>query len=241
ITLRHKLKHINTMDYKTLQLNLSSAKYLNNVNLFSKMQVYVVVSFSGDPKSLTLEINIHCPDSLAINKDMGSVQVPLGELLKQTGDGKPKGSFSFSYKFTEPVNHNHKVEPIMITGYPSLAMGCNIRPDIRICHLHRCTEPPMQRHNEEHGEDEEKKENTLKNKDLTNKVFYNVCFIICNIFTFHNRSTSGLKLCPRRSRPSNYISGSKYHVGNLEHRLTKEDALKRKVHSTRNPREDSGR
>ncbi|CAI8610636.1 unnamed protein product [Vicia faba] len=166
------------MDYKTLQLNLSSAKDLNNVNLFSKMQVYAVVSISGDPVNnqktktpldregganpawnfsvkltfneslarqnrLTLEINLRCPGSLAIDKDVGSVQVPLGELLKQTGDGKtfqhvsyqvrkpsgkPKGSFSFSYKFTEPVNHNHKVEPVMVTGYPSPAVGSASAP-----------------------------------------------------------------------------------------------------------------
>ncbi|AES91860.1 C2 domain protein [Medicago truncatula] len=37
------------MEYKTLELNLSSAKDLNNVNLFYKMDVYAVVSIFGDP------------------------------------------------------------------------------------------------------------------------------------------------------------------------------------------------
>ncbi|CAL5198874.1 unnamed protein product [Lathyrus oleraceus] len=142
------------MVYKTLQLNLTSAKDLNNVNLFSKMQVYAVASISGNPfnnqktktpvdreggtnpawnfsvkltfsevlahhNRLTLEINLRCSGSLATDKDVGSVQVPLGELLKQTGDGKtfqhvsyqvrkpsgkPKGSFNFSYKITDQVN-----------------------------------------------------------------------------------------------------------------------------------------
>ncbi|XP_058752218.1 protein SRC2-like [Vicia villosa] len=168
------------MEYKTLQLNLASAKDLNNVNLLSKMQVYAIVSISGDPANkqktktpldreggtnpawnfsakltfnellarqnrLTLEINLRCSGSLAVDKDVGSVQVPLSELVKQTGDGKtfqhvsyqvrkpngkPKGSFNFSYKINEPVNHNHKVElePVMVTGYPSPAMGSNSAP-----------------------------------------------------------------------------------------------------------------
>ncbi|CAL5198873.1 unnamed protein product [Lathyrus oleraceus] len=164
------------MDYKTLQLNLASAKDLNNVNLFSKMQVYAVVSISGDPVNnertktpldreggpnpawnfsvkltfneslarqnrLTLEINLRCSGSLAIDKDVGSVQVPLGELLKQTGDGKtfqhvsyqvrkpsgkPKGSFNFSYKVTDPLNQ--KAEPVTVTGYPSPAVGSASSP-----------------------------------------------------------------------------------------------------------------
>ncbi|CAK8531718.1 unnamed protein product [Lathyrus sativus] len=38
-----------TMEYRTLELNLISAKDLKDVNLFSKMDVYAVVSISGDP------------------------------------------------------------------------------------------------------------------------------------------------------------------------------------------------
>lgn len=37
------------MEYRTLELNIISAKDLKNVNLFSKMDVYAVVSISGDP------------------------------------------------------------------------------------------------------------------------------------------------------------------------------------------------
>jgi len=37
------------MEYRTLELNIISAKDLKNVNLFSKMNVYNVVSISGDP------------------------------------------------------------------------------------------------------------------------------------------------------------------------------------------------
>ncbi|XP_061349178.1 protein SRC2-like [Gastrolobium bilobum] len=36
------------MEYRTLELNLTSAKDLKDVNLFSKMDVYAVVSLSGD-------------------------------------------------------------------------------------------------------------------------------------------------------------------------------------------------
>ncbi|KAK4586740.1 hypothetical protein RGQ29_023776 [Quercus rubra] len=36
------------MEYRTLELNVVSAKDLKDVNLFSKMDVYVVVSLSGD-------------------------------------------------------------------------------------------------------------------------------------------------------------------------------------------------
>ncbi|KAG1371236.1 Protein SRC2 [Cocos nucifera] len=39
------------MAYRTLEVTLISAKDLNQVNLFSKMDVYAVVSLSGDPRS----------------------------------------------------------------------------------------------------------------------------------------------------------------------------------------------
>ncbi|WVZ20341.1 hypothetical protein V8G54_007663 [Vigna mungo] len=37
------------MEYRTLELNIISAKDIKNVNLFSKMDVYVVISLTGDP------------------------------------------------------------------------------------------------------------------------------------------------------------------------------------------------
>ncbi|KHN26566.1 hypothetical protein glysoja_019805 [Glycine soja] len=37
------------MEYRTLELNIISAKDIKNVNLFSKMDVYAAVSLSGDP------------------------------------------------------------------------------------------------------------------------------------------------------------------------------------------------
>ncbi|OWM74093.1 protein SRC2-like [Punica granatum] len=37
------------MEYRTLDINVISAKDIKDVNLFSKMDVYVVVSISGDP------------------------------------------------------------------------------------------------------------------------------------------------------------------------------------------------
>ncbi|KAA8527464.1 hypothetical protein F0562_034821 [Nyssa sinensis] len=39
------------MEYRTLEINVISAKDLNKVNLITKMEVYVVVSISGDQKS----------------------------------------------------------------------------------------------------------------------------------------------------------------------------------------------
>lgn len=39
------------MEYRTLDLKVLEAKDLKNVNLFSKMDVYVVVSLSGDPRT----------------------------------------------------------------------------------------------------------------------------------------------------------------------------------------------
>ncbi|KAK4755673.1 hypothetical protein SAY87_009430 [Trapa incisa] len=40
-------------DYRTLDINVKSAKDLKDVNLFTKMDVYVVVSISGDPFNYT--------------------------------------------------------------------------------------------------------------------------------------------------------------------------------------------
>jgi hypothetical protein len=81
---------------------------------------------------LTLEIKLRCLKNLAVDKDIGSVQIPLGKLLNQIGDGKsfqhvsyqvkkpsgrPKGACNFSYKFTAPVKS--KVEH----GYAAPAVG----------------------------------------------------------------------------------------------------------------------
>ncbi|XP_020227733.1 protein SRC2 [Cajanus cajan] len=135
------------MEYRTLELILDSAKDLKDLNLFSKMDVYAVVSLSGHHKiktpvdrnagtnptwnfpvkftfseslarqnRLSLEINLHCERTLAADKDIGQVHVPLRELLDQAGDGKsfqhvsyqvrkpsgkPQGAFNFSYKFAD--------------------------------------------------------------------------------------------------------------------------------------------
>lgn len=140
------------MDYIPLELTLISAKDLKDVNLFSKMAVYAVVSISGDPyqnqkvktpvdreggknpawnfpikftinepaarqNRLSLEIKLRS-ERMSGDRDVGSVHVPVKELLDQPGDGKssqfvgyqvrkpsgkPKGSLNFSYKFGEKV------------------------------------------------------------------------------------------------------------------------------------------
>ncbi|TKY54140.1 xyloglucan glycosyltransferase 12 [Spatholobus suberectus] len=164
------------MEHRTLELNLASAKDLKDVNLFSKMDVYAVVSLSGNQKiktpvdrnggtnptwnfpmkfaidellarqnRLTLEIKLRCERSLAADKDVGQVHVPLRELLDQTGDGKsfqhvsyqvrkpsgkPKGALNFSYKFEEKLAAPPtaptapavpKAEPV--TAYPAPTAG----------------------------------------------------------------------------------------------------------------------
>lgn len=140
------------MGYRTLEINLISAKGLKQVNLFTKMDMYAVVSISdGDTKvdkqktpvdgegdtnptwnipmkftidesaaqqdRLTLVFMLRCQRSLG-DKDVGEVNVPIKELLNGVQDGKmtqfvryqvrkpsgrPKGEFSFSYKFDEKV------------------------------------------------------------------------------------------------------------------------------------------
>ncbi|KAK7387891.1 hypothetical protein VNO78_22689 [Psophocarpus tetragonolobus] len=131
------------MEYRTLEVKLGSAKDLKDLNLLSKMDVYAVATVSGaqktktpvhrnagtnptwnfpmkftlheSPARLTLEINLRCERTLASDKDIGEVLVPLHQLLSQPGDGKsfqhvsyqvrkpsgkPKGALNFSYKFT---------------------------------------------------------------------------------------------------------------------------------------------
>lgn len=172
------------MEHRTLELSLGSAKDLKDVNLFSKMDVYAVVSLSGVQKiktpvdrnggtnptwnvtqkftideslarqnRLTLEIKLLCERNLSADKEIGRVHVPIRELLDQPGDGKsfqhvsyqvrkpsgkPKGAFSFSYKFSEKFtapgkesassapsaplpSAPPKAEPV--TAYPAPAVG----------------------------------------------------------------------------------------------------------------------
>lgn len=141
------------MAYVPLELTLISAKDLKDVNLFSKMDVYAVVSLSGDPyqnqkaktpvhrdggtnpswnfpvkfninesaawdNRLTLEIKLRSERTVAGDKDIGHVHIPVKELLQNPGDGKsslfvsyqvrkpsgkPKGSLNLSYKFGEKI------------------------------------------------------------------------------------------------------------------------------------------
>jgi hypothetical protein len=104
---------------------------------------------------LTLEIKLRCLKNLAVDKDIGSVQIPLGELLNQIGDGKsfqhvsyqvkkpsgrPKGAFNFSYKFTAPVKS--KVEH----GYTAPAVGSTSAPNYPAAYA-----PPQQEYPVEYG------------------------------------------------------------------------------------------
>ncbi|MQL05536.1 hypothetical protein EI015_26035, partial [Escherichia coli] len=114
--------HTSTMEYRTLELNIVSAKDIKDVNLFSKMHVYVVVSLSGDPlqpqkskspvhrdggtnptwnfpvkftvneslahqNRLSLEIKLFSDRTVAGDTLIGTVYVPLRELLDNPGDG----------------------------------------------------------------------------------------------------------------------------------------------------------
>lgn len=163
-----------TMEYRTLELNIQSAKDLKDVNMFSKMDVYAVVSLHGDPLSnQSYTTHVHkdggtsptwnFPAKFSVNESLaqqnrlsfevklisdrklgdtviGTVHVPLRELLDNPGDGKsfrqvsyqvrtssgkPKGSFNFSYKFGEHVAAPAtkappaKQEPVM--AYPPAA------------------------------------------------------------------------------------------------------------------------
>ncbi|XP_028783944.1 protein SRC2-like [Neltuma alba] len=177
------------MEYLPLELTIISAKDLQDVNLFSKMDVYAVVSISGDAyqnqkaktpvdrdggtsptwnfpmkfnvnesaarqNRLSIEIKLKSERSMAGDKDIGVVHVPVKELLDNTGDGKsaqfvsyqvrkpsgkPKGSLNFSYKFGEKVTAPvaapagkaypegvSKGEPVM--AYPPSAAGSSSAP-----------------------------------------------------------------------------------------------------------------
>jgi len=75
------------MEYKTLELNISSAKDLNNVNLFYKMDVYAVVSISGDP----------------LHKQ--KTKTPLD----REGGTNPTWNFSVKFTFNELLAHQNRL------------------------------------------------------------------------------------------------------------------------------------
>ncbi|VAH68441.1 unnamed protein product [Triticum turgidum subsp. durum] len=97
------------MAQRALELTLISGKDLKDVNLFSAMEVYAVVSLSGDPRSRQRVLG---------DRDVGEVHIPLSELLsgapdgpvpvkfvayqvRKIGSGKPQGVLNFSYKLGE--------------------------------------------------------------------------------------------------------------------------------------------
>ncbi|XP_019433461.1 PREDICTED: protein SRC2-like isoform X2 [Lupinus angustifolius] len=140
------------MEYRTLELNVVSAKDIKDVNLLSKMDVYAVVSISGDSQNvkkmktpvhrdggtnptwnfqvkftvdeslahqnrLSLEIKLFSERTFAGNTLIGTVYVPVKELIENPGDGsfrhvsyqvrtqsgKAKGLLNLSYKFGDKV------------------------------------------------------------------------------------------------------------------------------------------
>ncbi|KAK7329425.1 hypothetical protein VNO77_23593 [Canavalia gladiata] len=170
-----------TMEFRTLEINILSAKDLKDVNLFSKMDVYAVVSLSGDPlhpqsatthvhkdggtnptwnfpakffvneslvqeNRLSLEVKLISDRTLAGDTAIGTVYIPLKELLDNAGDGasfrqlsyqvkmssgKSKGTFNFSYKFGERVDAPAtKAAPEPVMAYPpsSAAAGSSSVP-----------------------------------------------------------------------------------------------------------------
>ncbi|PPR92251.1 hypothetical protein GOBAR_AA28419 [Gossypium barbadense] len=105
------------MAFRTLDINVISAKGLKNVNLIDKMDVYAVVSLKGDSSKQKLKTLFTVDESLAKNnklsikfkimcerifgdKELGVVNVPVKELLDSPGDG---GSMKFvSFQVRKP-------------------------------------------------------------------------------------------------------------------------------------------
>ncbi|CAO1940843.1 unnamed protein product [Urochloa humidicola] len=109
------------MATRTLELTLISAKDLKEVNLLSKMEVYAVVSLSGDPRSrqriqadrtggrnptwnATLRFNVPATGAGSLHvllraeralgdRDVGEVHIPLSELLSGAPDGPVPAKF----------------------------------------------------------------------------------------------------------------------------------------------------
>ncbi|KAL6613860.1 hypothetical protein ACP70R_036130 [Stipagrostis hirtigluma subsp. patula] len=109
------------MATRTLELTLISAKDLKEVNLVSKMEVYAVVSLSGDPRSRqriqadrtggrnptwnaslrftvpasgagSLHVLLRAERALG-DRDVGEVHIPLSELLSGAPDGPVPAKF----------------------------------------------------------------------------------------------------------------------------------------------------
>ncbi|CAJ2662128.1 unnamed protein product [Trifolium pratense] len=180
------------MEYRILELNIISAKDLKDVNVFSKMDVYAVVSISGDPVNpqtaptnihrdggknptwnfpikftineslanqnrLSLEIKLLSNRTLAGDTVIGTVHIPLKELLDnpagdsfrqvsyqvRSSSGKAKGNLNLSYKLGEHVaapaslkskkSEKHeavkgKQEPVMAYPPPGVAVGSSSVP-----------------------------------------------------------------------------------------------------------------
>ncbi|KAM0951115.1 putative C2 domain-containing protein [Dioscorea sansibarensis] len=116
------------MASRTLDITLISAKDLKDVNLFSKMEVYAVVSIDGDRRSVqrttpdrhggsnpawnaTLRLPLP-PDDPARHvvvivlraeralgdRDVGEVHIPLKEFLSGSGDAKPPQFVSYQVR-----------------------------------------------------------------------------------------------------------------------------------------------
>ncbi|XP_039115327.1 protein SRC2-like [Dioscorea cayenensis subsp. rotundata] len=116
------------MASRTLEITLISAKDLKDVNLFSKMEVYAVVSIDGDRRSVqrttpdrhggtnpawnaTLRLPLP-PDDPARHvvvivlraeralgdRDVGEVHIPLTEFLSGSGDGKTPQFVSYQVR-----------------------------------------------------------------------------------------------------------------------------------------------
>ncbi|XWS58164.1 hypothetical protein CRYUN_Cryun08bG0011500 [Craigia yunnanensis] len=140
------------MEFRPIEIRVISAKDLKDVNLFTKMDVYAVVSINGDHRTaqktpvdkdcgsnpkwnytmsftideagahqnrLNLVFRLKSDRQLG-DKDIGTVQVPIKELLDHNNgnekveqnvsysvrlpNGKAKGNLDFSYKFGEKFN-----------------------------------------------------------------------------------------------------------------------------------------
>lgn len=156
------------MEFRPLEIKILSAKDLKSVNHFTKMDVYVVGSISGDRRTaqrtnvdkdggtspkwnypmkftldesllqqnrLTLDLQLRSDRTLG-DKEIGSVHVPIKELIDNAAgnksdrsvtykvvkpSGKPKGTLDFSYKFGEPF-----AAPAMKTGEPVTAYPAGV-------------------------------------------------------------------------------------------------------------------
>ncbi|KAF1881511.1 hypothetical protein Lal_00021490 [Lupinus albus] len=161
------------MEYRTLELNVVSAKDIKYVNLLSKMDVYAVVSMSGDSHNgqkmkthvhrdggtnpswnfpvkftvneslahqnrLSLEIKLFSERTFAGDTLIGTVCIPVKELIDNPGDGsfrhvsyqvrtqsgKAKGLLNLSYKFGDKVTAPIKAAPAPVPGvYPPPAVA----------------------------------------------------------------------------------------------------------------------